>query len=251
MPTEDAYSSGHLVLSHFGTCMCSNVETTLSWTCLVSGLLNFEHPSVLLFCLFQSSMMDGTKDKTYFRREKYQVYAIKHLCIYKAVIVSLAEISNHMKRKVITVLHPSILCETLIPEEISVEDYEYSIVVPKSMFHVVAADITERHKQDCASLLGSGLFDSDAFIDEVIGIKGDTWSDFCLQYFKYACKYGKVGLIRRMLPTLTKTSSGREAIFPGLKEACIKGDDCIVHHVFKKASACVLTDEVIRLLGYL
>ena len=26
----DAYSSGHLVLSHFGTCMCSNVETNLS-----------------------------------------------------------------------------------------------------------------------------------------------------------------------------------------------------------------------------
>ena len=51
MPTEDAYSSGHLVLSHFGACMCSNVETNLSWTCLVSGLLNFEHPSVLLFCL--------------------------------------------------------------------------------------------------------------------------------------------------------------------------------------------------------
>ena len=44
------YSSGHLVLSHFGTCMCSNVETNLSWTCLVSGLLSFEHPSVLLFC---------------------------------------------------------------------------------------------------------------------------------------------------------------------------------------------------------
>ena len=50
MPTEDAYSSGHLVLSHIGTCMCSNVETNLSWTCLVSGPLNFEHPSVLLFC---------------------------------------------------------------------------------------------------------------------------------------------------------------------------------------------------------
>ena len=27
-----------------------NFETNLSWTCLVSGLLNFEHPSVLLFC---------------------------------------------------------------------------------------------------------------------------------------------------------------------------------------------------------
>ena len=55
MPTEDAYSSGHLVLSHFGTCMGSNVETNLSWTCLVSGLLNFEHPSVLLFCFLQLS----------------------------------------------------------------------------------------------------------------------------------------------------------------------------------------------------
>ena len=52
MPTGDAYSSGHLVLSHFGTCKCSNVETNISWTCLVSGLLSFEHPSVLLFLLF-------------------------------------------------------------------------------------------------------------------------------------------------------------------------------------------------------
>ena len=30
---------------------CSNVETNISWTCLVSGLLSFEHPSVLLFLL--------------------------------------------------------------------------------------------------------------------------------------------------------------------------------------------------------
>ena len=52
MPTEDAYSSGHLVLSHFGTCKCSNVETNTSWTCLVSGLLSFEHPSLLLLLLF-------------------------------------------------------------------------------------------------------------------------------------------------------------------------------------------------------
>ena len=50
MPTEDAYSSGHLTLSHFGTYKCSYVETNLSWTCHVSGLLSFEHPSVLLFC---------------------------------------------------------------------------------------------------------------------------------------------------------------------------------------------------------
>ena len=43
-----AYSLGHLILSHFGTWKCSNVETNLSWTCLVSGLLSFEHPSVLV-----------------------------------------------------------------------------------------------------------------------------------------------------------------------------------------------------------
>ena len=34
---------------------CSNVESNLSWTCLVSGLLTFEHPSVLPFC-FERSM---------------------------------------------------------------------------------------------------------------------------------------------------------------------------------------------------
>ena len=56
MPTGDAYSSGHLVLSHFGTCKCSNVETNISWTCLVSGLLSFEHPSVLLFLLPSSTV---------------------------------------------------------------------------------------------------------------------------------------------------------------------------------------------------
>ena len=49
MPTEDAYSSGYLVLSHFGTCKCSNVETNVSWTCIVSGLLSFEYPLVFLF----------------------------------------------------------------------------------------------------------------------------------------------------------------------------------------------------------
>ena len=41
---------GRLLLRTPGTCMCSYVETNLSWTCLVSGLLSFEHPSVLLFC---------------------------------------------------------------------------------------------------------------------------------------------------------------------------------------------------------
>ena len=50
MQTEDAYSSGHLVLIHVGTYICSNVETNLFWTCLICELLSFEHPSVLLIC---------------------------------------------------------------------------------------------------------------------------------------------------------------------------------------------------------
>ena len=51
MPTEDAYFYGHRELSHFWTFLCSNVETYLSWTCLISWLLSLEHPSVFLFYL--------------------------------------------------------------------------------------------------------------------------------------------------------------------------------------------------------
>ena len=54
--TEDTYSSGRLVLSNFMTCICSYVETNLSWTCLLSGRLSSEHPSVLLlFYLVQTT----------------------------------------------------------------------------------------------------------------------------------------------------------------------------------------------------
>ena len=58
MPTGDAYSSGHMVLSHIGACKCSNVETNLFWTCLVSGLLSFEHPSVLLFLFLTRNLFE-------------------------------------------------------------------------------------------------------------------------------------------------------------------------------------------------
>ena len=36
----------------FRTCICSNVETIFTLACHVYRTLNFEHPSVLLFCLF-------------------------------------------------------------------------------------------------------------------------------------------------------------------------------------------------------
>ena len=34
----------------FGTCICSNVETILSWTCHVYGPVDFRTSPVLLFC---------------------------------------------------------------------------------------------------------------------------------------------------------------------------------------------------------
>ena len=72
MPTGDADPSGHLVLSHFGTCKCSNVETNISWTCLVSGLLSFEHPSVPLF--FASLPDHITRMQIYWQiKEKWSV----------------------------------------------------------------------------------------------------------------------------------------------------------------------------------
>ena len=50
MPTEDAYSSGHLVLSHFGL-SCSLTRPIFNELVLFPDFLSFERPSVLLFCL--------------------------------------------------------------------------------------------------------------------------------------------------------------------------------------------------------
>ena len=51
MPTEDAYSSGHLVLSQFGTGKCSNIKTNFSWICIVSGLQVSNIPRYYCFAL--------------------------------------------------------------------------------------------------------------------------------------------------------------------------------------------------------
>ena len=73
MPTEDTYSSVHLALFYFENCVCSYVGTNISHACLVSGLLSFENPAVLLFYL-----SDGRDlaiwlpiDKLYFIRVTY------------------------------------------------------------------------------------------------------------------------------------------------------------------------------------
>ena len=62
-----------VVLSYFRTCKCSYFETNLSWTCLISGLLSFEHPSVFLFCLLGLSYTIYNKQilQTFFNSGKY------------------------------------------------------------------------------------------------------------------------------------------------------------------------------------
>ena len=61
MPTEDAYSSGHLVLSHFGTCKCSNVETNVSLACLASGLLRVSNIPRYFCCCFGKTSLKNLK----------------------------------------------------------------------------------------------------------------------------------------------------------------------------------------------
>ena len=49
-PTEDAYSSGHLVLSHLGLAFVLMLRPFFPELVMSTDLLSFEHPSVLLFC---------------------------------------------------------------------------------------------------------------------------------------------------------------------------------------------------------
>ena len=50
-PTEDAYSSRHLVLSHLGLSFVLMLRQFFAELVMSTELLSFEHPSVLLFCL--------------------------------------------------------------------------------------------------------------------------------------------------------------------------------------------------------
>ena len=51
MPTEDVYSSGHLVLSHFGPCKCINVDSNLSWIVLFPDFRVSNIPRYFCFAL--------------------------------------------------------------------------------------------------------------------------------------------------------------------------------------------------------
>ena len=50
LPTEDAYSSRHLVLSHLGLALVLMLRPFFPELVMSTDLLSFEHPSVLLFC---------------------------------------------------------------------------------------------------------------------------------------------------------------------------------------------------------
>ena len=52
MPTDDAYFSGHLVMSHLWTCMNCNVVSYHSLTCIVSRLLSFEYAQYFTLLLY-------------------------------------------------------------------------------------------------------------------------------------------------------------------------------------------------------
>ena len=49
LPTEDAYSSGHLVLSYLGLAFVLVLRPFFPELVMSTDLMSFEHPSVLLF----------------------------------------------------------------------------------------------------------------------------------------------------------------------------------------------------------
>ena len=64
LPTEDAYSSGHLVLSHLGLAFVLMLRPFFPELVMSTDLLSLERPSVLLFCLllpFNSTPMDSKR----------------------------------------------------------------------------------------------------------------------------------------------------------------------------------------------
>ena len=197
---------------------------------------------------FEKVIHQVVKDKAYFQRQGHRVYAIKHISIYKAILVSLSELSDSIKPKIIKSLQPNIIQEILRPEDTSEEELGCNIVVPKSLYHMVSSEFAQKVEQGYTSLVSCELLNNTSFIGEMIQSLGDRWSTFCLQNLRYGCKYGQLNLIKEMLPQIYDTSKGQEAIFVGLKEACIEGQNAIVHLIFEnQASSVVSTDEIIQL----
>ena len=197
---------------------------------------------------FKSTLQEAVKGSTYFRRESYDIYTIKHLSLYKAVIVSLSEVSDELKLTVLKTVHHSILVETLRPVENFDKDLDYSIVAPKSLFNDIAIYVTEKLEQGYTTLLMCELWNSMPFISEVKKVQGDQWSMFCEKYFRHGCRYGNLALTQEMLISVSPTTRGYESIFDGLKEACVKGNIAIARIIFESpASSRISDDQLIQL----
>ena len=80
-PTEDAYSSGHLVLSHLGLAFVLMLRPFFPELVMSTDLLSFEHPSVLLFCFLRVVCPEG--DVTFHLASK--VYAKELYSIRKFI----------------------------------------------------------------------------------------------------------------------------------------------------------------------
>ena len=78
------WTPGHVP---FGTCICSNVDTILSWTCHVYGPFEFRTSlgtSILLIhvILYGSTYIIKTLSKNYFQKSFQKCYTIGYTCIY-------------------------------------------------------------------------------------------------------------------------------------------------------------------------
>ena len=199
---------------------------------------------------FRSTLQQTVRENIYFRRRSCYSFEIKHLSIYKAVMVTLSETSENMKQKVVSMLSPSILNETLQFDINPEEQFEYRIVVSESSYLEVARTIMKRVGQGFTSLFRCKMWNSEAFIHNIIKEKGDDWPIFCNKYFRYGCKYGKLALVKEMLQHSSVSPMVYDAYVIGLKEACFSGHEEIVHLLFERSDKInVSTDEVIQLIS--
>ena len=196
---------------------------------------------------FRSTLQQTVRENIYFKRRSRNAFEIKHLSIYQAIMVTLSETSDYLTQKVVSVLSPSILNETLQFDGYQDEQFEYRILIPDYSYPAVANTMRERVGQGFTSLFCCKMWNSETFIHEIMKGLGDDWSMFCNRYFRYGCKYGKLALVKEMLKPMSVSPA---AFFVGIKEACFTGNEDIVHFLFEHSTPIkVSTDEAIQLIS--
>ena len=200
-------------------------------------------------------------DATYIRPLRYNVYEIMHQTIYKAVIVSLAETSWILKCKLIKMLNPDILNETLVSEkhnEKSLKNksvfntFEYKIVVPQHYNLFVADILVRRIENGETSLFSCELLDCNLFICSAFLASREI--RFCEKAFRYGCMYGKLSLVQCIVEQGVVSYQKNRLAYFGLKDACLRGQEKIIRYFFdglSKTSSILSTEDMIQLLSCL